>query len=79
MTWAFVAFAALLIFLTGNFTPLAGIVFGFIFFGLVFGGMIGVLPSTVGHNAPVEAAKPKKAPVVKEPAEILPGAAVHVR
>lgn len=35
---------------TGNLTPLVGVVFGFVFFGIVFMGMIGVLPFYVSHH-----------------------------
>jgi len=36
-------------YLTGNFTPIASVVFGFISFGLVFMGMMVVLPMTISH------------------------------
>ena len=47
--WSVVALAALGIYLTGNFSPMAAVVFGFIAFGMVFMGMIGVLPTMVAH------------------------------
>jgi hypothetical protein len=37
-------------YLTGNLTPITEVVFGFIFFGLTFMGMIGVLPFHVTHD-----------------------------
>ena len=53
--WAIFLIAAAVIFLTGNFTMFVGVVFGFIAFGMVFMGMMGVLPATVVHPAPVVA------------------------
>ena len=50
--------AALLLVAAGAFTNMAGVVFGFIAFGLTFMGMIAVLPITVSHPA---AAKPAQA------------------
>ena len=52
MTWIIGIFVAALFFVTGNLTPIASVVFGFITFGMVFMGMMGVLPSTVGHHEP---------------------------
>ena len=48
-TWIVSLAAFLLLFATGNMTMLAIVVFGFIAFGLVFMGMMGVLPATVVH------------------------------
>lgn len=47
--WFIVAFAAGLLFLIGNFTMFTAVVFGFIVFGLVFAGMMCVLPYEVSH------------------------------
>ncbi|HVE58445.1 MAG TPA: hypothetical protein VNB22_16550 [Pyrinomonadaceae bacterium] len=55
--WAAIAFLALLMFVTGNFTMMTLVVFGFVSFGMIFAGMMCVLPSTVGHNAVPEASK----------------------
>jgi len=52
LTWAVLLLAAALFFVAGLMTPFVGVVFGFIAFGMVFMGMMSVLPSTVGHNAP---------------------------
>lgn len=52
--WLAVAFMASAIFLTGYFNMPAAVLFGFVIFGLVFMGMMCVLPSTVGNNAPIE-------------------------
>lgn len=49
--WILGLVAAGLFYLTGNLGPIATIFFGFLTFGMVFMGMMGVLPSTVGHNA----------------------------
>lgn len=79
MIWAFIAMVAALFVLTGNFSELTAVVFGFISFGMIFMGMIGVLPSTMGHNAPVNMKK-EKTPVIKEnAAEVFPANAVHAR
>ena len=48
--WFAVVLIAVGLLLTGNFAKEAAVVFGFISFGLVFMGMIGVLPSTVAHG-----------------------------
>ena len=58
--WAIIASIALIVLVTGNFTIMTLVVFGFISFGMIFMGMISVLPSTVGHHAPAE---PKVKPV----------------
>lgn len=50
--WAAVLIAALAIFLTGNLTMSAVVVFGFISFGMIFMGMMSVLPATIAHPAP---------------------------
>ena len=65
--WAMVAAAAAMIFVTGYFTAVMAVVFGFTAFGLVFMGMIGVLPSMVTHPAPPKP-MPLAAPTV-EPAK----------
>ena len=54
--WAVTAFAAAMFYVTGNFTPVVGITFGFVAFGVVFMGMIGVLPSMASHPAPSKVA-----------------------
>jgi hypothetical protein len=51
--WLVVAFLAGTIFLSGNFNMLTAVVFGLVTFGLVFMGMMCVLPSTVGYNSPI--------------------------
>lgn len=65
-----VTLAALVVFAAAGFTMFAGVVFGFLAFGLTFIGMIAVLPSTVGHNAHVSPAtvEIKTIEAVREPA-----------
>ena len=44
--------AGLVVLATGNFTMMAAVVMGFIAFGLIFMGMISVLPAMVSHPSP---------------------------
>ena len=67
--WAFIAAMAGMLFLTGNFSEMTLVVFGFIGFGMIFMGMIGVLPSTVAHPAPAKEKSVKTAPATKSAAE----------
>ncbi|MCC7306889.1 MAG: hypothetical protein IT173_04940 [Acidobacteria bacterium] len=50
-----VLFAAIsaVVFVAGMMTPMAAVWFGFIAFGVVFMGMISVLPSTISVHAPL--------------------------
>ena len=48
-SWMIFFALALILVITGNMTMLALVVFGFFAFGLVFMGMMGVLPSIVAH------------------------------
>ena len=48
--WALVLLLAGTVYITGNLTIFTAVVFGFVFFGLTFMGMIGVLPNWVGHQ-----------------------------
>ncbi len=52
LIWALGLFAAGALYLTGNFNQITSIVFGFLTLSAVFLGMVGVLPSTVGHHSP---------------------------
>ena len=71
--WVVMAFGAAIIFGAGYFTAVVGVAFGFIAFGVVFMGMIAVLPAMVSHPAPRKrAAAPTRAahtetPVVSKP------------
>lgn len=66
--WAIFGAAALLLWLVGAFTMMTAVVFGFTAFGLIFTGMICVLPANVHRevapkqavpDAPVEAMVPR--------------------
>ena len=57
LLWLAIATVALILFLGGVMTQPVVVVFGFISFGMVFMGIIGVLPSMVSHH-PTEVAKP---------------------
>jgi hypothetical protein len=46
LIWILGALAAAALYLTGFFTPVVSVLFGFLSFGAVFMGMIGVLPLT---------------------------------
>ena len=72
MTWGVTRLAALLLFAAGSFTMLAGVVFGFIAFGLTFMGMMGVLPVVVSHPEPkVERATEALQPMRETPARVF--------
>ena len=58
MIWLAVGFATAVLFLTGNFTALTAVAFGFLVFGLVFMGMISVLPALMAHPEAVRHAIP---------------------
>jgi hypothetical protein len=69
--WGVLALTAAVIFITGNMTMLALVVFGAFSFGLVFMGMMGVLPILVTHpemGMSQKAPKPAKKPVAREAA-----------
>lgn len=50
--WVILGFAAAVAFLTGNFSDIAIVGFGFVVFGMIFMGMISVLPMTIAHPSP---------------------------
>lgn len=50
LMWLLGILAAGLFYLTGNFTPVVAVVFGFLSFGAIFMGIMGVLPETVTHH-----------------------------
>ena len=52
ITWLVFSGVVALTFLTGNMTDVVGVVFGFFLFGLIFMGMIAVLPAGITHPAP---------------------------
>lgn len=49
--WALGLMVAGAFYMTGNMTPGYATVFGFLSFGMIFMGMIGILPFHVTHNA----------------------------
>lgn len=61
--WVLYFVSAVVMWLSGVLTMLAIVVFGFVAFGLVFIGMMCVLPGAVSHPTPEKArmAKPEKA------------------
>ena len=63
--WGLFVIALGLLFITGNLTMFSGTVLGFIAFGMIFMGMMGVLPTVVGHAAP-----PKPEKKVAQPASV---------
>ena len=76
-TWGIFLLAALVLFLTGNFTMMASVVFGFMAFGLVFMGMMNVLPLAVSHpSVPKPIQEPNPLRVAN--AEAAPARAFHV-
>ena len=50
--WSLFALTAAVLFVTGNFSIMTAIVFGFTAFGLVFIGMMFVLPFSITHTVP---------------------------
>jgi len=58
--WLAICAIAVVLFVTDGLTELGLMIFGFIAFGMVFGGMINVLPATIAHPTPkIAAGKPK--------------------
>lgn len=47
--WALGLLAAIILYLTGNLTPVMEVLFGFLTFGALFMGLIAVLPATEFH------------------------------
>ena len=64
MLWIALAFITAILYFAGSLTLEIGIVFGFIAFGMVFMGMIGVLPTLASHPTP---AKPATARIKATP------------
>ncbi len=52
LIWALGILAVAAFYLTGNFTPIVNVTFGFLSFGAIFMGMIAVLPLTAVHHTP---------------------------
>ena len=64
--WILTALSAIVLFLVGGLSMVAALVYGTIAFGLIFMGMIGVLPNLATHptEAPIASPKPVAEPVV---------------
>lgn len=71
--WAMVLFVAALLYLTGFLTMTAIVAFGFVIFGLIFMGMMSVLPVSVAHPGPKRVANSPAMPVVKGQSRVLDG------
>lgn len=69
--WFTVVFAAGILFLAGNFTMLTAVVFGFITLGLVFAGMMCVLPVSVAHPTANVQVPSQEQQVIREPISVL--------
>jgi hypothetical protein len=54
LVWVLGFLAVAFTYLTGNFSPVVNIIFGFLSFGAIFMGMIAVLPLTVGNHSPTK-------------------------
>lgn len=52
LIWILGLAAAGIFYLTGNLTPVIQIVFGFLTFGMIFMGMISILPFEATHHLP---------------------------
>jgi ABC-type branched-subunit amino acid transport system permease subunit len=50
--WALVLLLAAVLFVAGQFTDVTVVFFGFVVFGLVFMGMMSVLPAGIIHSEP---------------------------
>lgn len=50
--WLAILLVAALLFVTGLMTLTVGLVFGFVALGMVFMGMMGVLPAAISHPTP---------------------------
>ncbi len=69
--WIVVALTAGVTYLSGNLNMFVAVVFGFICFGMVFMGMMSVLPSTVTHSRSVPHSVAKE-PKIVSPQNNLP-------
>lgn len=71
--WALTAISVPVLFVAGGLNMMAAVVYGLIAFGLIFMGMIGVLPNMAAHPAEHKPASPKPAaqPARSESAETL--------
>lgn len=54
LIWVLGLTAAGILYATGNLTPVVQVVFGFLTFGMIFMGMIAVLPVVTTHHEPTK-------------------------
>ena len=82
-TYLWIAFFAgwIVVFLAGAFTMLAGVVFGFVAFGLIFAGMMCVLPAQVAHPHPAtsEGVDTRKKTATEEKVKTVPVGLIHAQ
>ena len=52
LIWVLGLSTAAILYFTGNLTPLVQVVFGFLTFGMIFMGMMSVLPAVETHHEP---------------------------
>jgi len=76
-TWAVIAAAFFLLLAAGEMSTSNLVLFGFIAFGMVFMGMIAVLPSSIAH--PVEEAEPKLFEDARKPVKASIRHSAHVQ
>jgi hypothetical protein len=57
--WVLTALSAIVLFLVGGLSMVAAVVYGTVAFGLIFMGMIGVLPNLATHPTEARIASPK--------------------
>ena len=62
MLWLALAVLAAVIFVAGSMTLTVVVAFGFVAFGMVFMGMMGVLPTLVSHPVPHQTVAETKEP-----------------
>ena len=48
--WVLIAVFAIAVTVTGSMTMLVGLAIGFVVFGMIFAGMMMILPATVAHR-----------------------------
>ena len=73
--WAVIALIAAAVAVTGNMTTLVAVAFGFVVFGMIFAGMMMVLPATVAHRNH----SPEPEAEVEKKTHYIPSGAVHAR
>ena len=67
IVWLVFLGIAAIVYVSGNMTPVAGVVFGFAVFGWIFMGMMCVLPVSITHPTPTKAGGPSFLTVIYSP------------